>query len=285
MKIVKFIGGLGNQMFQFAFYKALQEKGHSVRADLTAFNNYSLHNGFELEDVFAIKLKPVSPFFIYLFDDSFREWKYRKLRRIFNLKHAYQEEQNLFTYEEVYLTDNKSKMYSGYWENENYFSAVSTQLKADFKFKHPLAGQNLVTLNQIKNSNSIGIHVRRGDYLVDPLLGGLCDENYYQKAIDLMLVKISSPNFFVFSDDIDWCKNVLQIPEPTFISGNKGKNSYIDMPLMSNCKHHIIANSSFSWWSAWLASHMEQIVIAPKVWTNDPSHLHGDMIPNKWIKL
>jgi hypothetical protein len=285
MKIVRFIGGLGNQMFQYAFYKALQKKGYPVKADLTAFKDYRRHNGFELEAIFPIKLKRASPFLVRLFDDSFREWKYRKLRKIFNLMHAYKEEQNWFSYDEAYLEDTKSNLYSGYWQNENYFSEVSNELKADFQFKHPLTGQNFVALNQIHESDSVGIHVRRGDYLVDPLLGGLCDQDYYQKAIDLLMLKVNSPRYFIFSDDIEWCKRALQIPDPTFISGNKGNQSYIDMQLMSNCKHHIIANSSFSWWAAWLGSHANQVVIAPKIWTKDSSHHHGDMIPKKWIKL
>lgn len=285
MKIVRFLGGLGNQMFQYAFYKALQKRHDHVKADLTAFYNYELHNGFELEEVFDIKLNKASPFYVRLYDNTDRAWLFRKLRRLTNLKSAYMEEKRLFSFDEKILTDPKDKLYFGYWQNEKYFADVSNQVRKCFEFKKPLNEKNQQVLDVITKTNSIAIHVRRGDYLHDPLLGGLCDINYYHKAISYVSEKIASPEFFIFSDDIPWCQSMLQLPDPCYISGNSGNSSYVDMQLMSNCKHHIIANSSFSWWAAWLSTHQAQIVIAPKVWTNDPSLQNYDITLDKWIKI
>ena len=285
MKIVRFLGGLGNQMFQYAFYKSLEKKFGSVKADLTEFDGYGLHNGFELERIFPIRLDKASPFWVKLYDPRHRSWLHRKLRRMTGLKQAFYEEKALFQYDSSPFKDKGSRLYWGYWQNERYFSDVAGMLREDFKFKLPLNEKNALVLQQIQSCNSVSIHVRRGDYLHNELLGGICDQAYYRRAIETMLEKINDPEFFVFSNEIDWCQSNLNLPKAHFISWNHGDQSYIDMQLMSHCKHHIIANSSFSWWSAWLNSYSEKIVISPLRWTNDPAHSPSDIIPSQWISL
>src|SRR5690606_12501295 len=119
------------------------------------------------------------------------------------------------------------------------------ELREDFRFKLPLDEKNQAVDTQIRTSNSVAIHVRRGDYLHHELLRGICDQDYYQRAIDIILKKATDPEFFIFSNDIAWCQSVFDLPKSTFVSWNHGDKSYVDMQLMCRCKHHIIANSSF----------------------------------------
>lgn len=285
MKIIQFLGGLGNQMFQYALYKVLQQKFQNVKADLHGYKNYTLHNGFELENIFNIKLNKITPFTKNLYNKHNRKWIYRKLRRLLNLRNAYQEEKSLFSFDPSILTDSKSRYYWGYWQNLRYFDAIADDLRIDFEFKNKLTGANQQTLSEIQQTESIAIHVRRGDYLKDPLLGGLCGPDYYQKAINHMQSKVNSPKYFIFSDDIAWCQKHLKLPEAKFISWNKGSESYIDMQLMSACKHNIIANSSFSWWAAWLNPYQAKIVIYPLKWVNDYQAQESMSTPENWTAL
>lgn len=285
MKIIKLLGGLGNQMFQYAFYLSMANRHKNVKADINSFKNYELHNGFELEKIFGIKINKASNFMVKVFDPANNTWKYRKLRRFFGAKNALLDEPNEFVFDQEILNNNKSLMYRGYWQNEGYFSDITDKIRSAFTFKKPLQDENLSISNLIKDTESISIHIRRGDYVGHSLLGGICDLNYYQKAISLIRSKVSEPIFFIFSNDIEWCKTNLSLPEANYISWNKDANSYIDMQLMSLCKHNIIANSSFSWWGAWLNKNENKIVIAPKRWINDSSYDDSDICPKSWIRL
>jgi hypothetical protein len=287
MKIVRFLGGLGNQMFQYAFYKTLLYRFKNVKADLTGFSDYTLHNGFELEQIFPIKLNPASNFEINLLDNRNREWKYRKLRKLLFVKACYFEELELFKYNDAILKDSSSKIYWGYWQHHKYFEDVADQLLEDFRFSEPVGLKNKTLLKEIDaNEESVAIHVRRGDYLKDPYLGGLVDVEYFGKGITLIREQLENPKFYVFSDDIAWCKQYLNLQEAAFIDWNKGDDSYRDMQLMSHCKHAIISNSSFSWWAAWLNRNPAKVIIVPKVWyrssgVSETSQMH----PKEWTRL
>ena len=285
MKIVRFLGGLGNQMFQYAFYKALERKFGSVAADLSGFDHYDLHNGFELEKIFPITLNKAHPFVIKLYDPVFRDWHIRKFRRLLNLKNAYYEEREPFQFDASIFKDKQKRLYWGYWQSVQYLHKVAPELREDFRFKLPLDERNQDIDNQIINSNSVAIHVRRGDYLHNELLGGICDQDYYQRAIDIILEKIKNPEFFIFSNDMAWCQSAFDLPNVSFVSWNHGDKSYVDMQLMSHCKHNIIANSSFSWWAAWLNPRSDKTVIAPANWTNNPVHADFDITPKAWLKI
>lgn len=283
MKIVRFLGGLGNQMFQYALYKSLQNKYPDVQADLQGYTNYSLHNGFELENIFDLKMNKVSPFKSNLYYS--KKWGYRKLRRLFGLKNTYITEKTLFSFDESILNNPKTTYYWGYWQNFNYFNDIASEIKKDFQFIAPSEKENKQVLDQIKLKNSVSIHIRRGDYLNDLLLGGLCGLDYYKQAIDYIQSSVASPSFFIFSDDIAWCTENLNLDDCTFISWNTGLSSYIDMQLMSACKHNIIANSSFSWWAAWLNPNPTKIVIGPKKWINDSDPDVSMSFPKNWISF
>lgn len=281
MKVVKILGGLGNQMFQYAFYLALANKFNSVKIDVSDFKNYELHNGLELENVFGIKLQKASRFIIQLLDPSYRAWSYRKLRRLLNLKNTLVVEQNFFSFDKDILNDPKSRIYWGYWQSSQYFEHITDKVRECFSFKKPLTGKNKDTMEMITASESVSIHIRRGDYVGHDLLGGICDLDYYKEAISIIENRVSNPNFFIFSNDIEWCEEHLNIKEAHYISWNKSNDSYIDMQLMSLCKHNIIANSSFSWWGAWLNTNKNKMVVSPKKWTNDSANT---LALKEWIK-
>src|SRR5690606_32306903 len=136
--------------------------------------------------------------------------------------------------------------------------------------KVPLDGRNLTLGQHVVKVNSVSIHVRRGDYVGHPVLGGICDLAYYQKAIRSIEKKLKDPLFVVFSNDMDWCRTHLNLPDAAFVDWNRGEQSYRDMQLMALCKNHILANSSFSWWGAWLNPANEKLVVSPKRWVKTP---------------
>jgi hypothetical protein len=285
MKIVKILGGLGNQMFQYAFYLSMANRFKHVKADINHFESYDLHNGFEIEKVFGVKVNKASSFLVKIFDKENSEWKYRKLRRIIGAKNAVLDEKKEFVFDKDILNNSKNLMYRGYWQNEKYFIEISDKIRSAFTFQKPLTAENLKISNLIQNTESVSLHIRRGDYVGHSLLGGICDLNYYKNAISLINGKVAKPTFFVFSNDIGWCKQNLKIEAANYISWNQGSDSYRDMQLMSLCKHNVIANSSFSWWGAWLNNNQSKIVIAPKSWTNDPNYDDTDVCPHHWIKI
>lgn len=281
MKVIKFLGGLGNQMFQYAFYKSLEAGGYASYADLSDFKDYKLHNGFELERIFNVKLRKPDSLIAKLLKPNPSKWMFRKLRRVLGLKHKYKSETNEFMFDAGFYKAG-NYYYEGYWQHKDYFNNIDPEIRKDFEFKTPLDNQNSVMLKSIEESNSVSIHIRRGDYINHELLGAICNTDYYNRAIAYMKSVLTAPVFYVFSDDVEWCKAHLEHHDLEFVYWNKGLKSYIDMQLMSNCKHNIIANSSFSWWAAWLNRNDQKIVVCPEKWIHN-----SDKSPvlKEWIKM
>ena len=177
----------------------------------------------------------------------------------------------------------------GFFQNEKYFINVREQLLKDFELTEDLNRQNLEMLEKIKNTESVSVHFRRGDYTKTRLASvfGCCGENYYKNAIKIVAEKLSNkPTLFIFSDDIEWVKNNIKFDyETVFVDINSGKQGYFDLVLMKNCKHNIIANSSFSWWGAWLNENPNKIVVAPEPWICTRT-VDNDFenVPDSWIK-
>ena len=173
----------------------------------------------------------------------------------------------------------------GHFQNEKYFKQYKTIIRKEFTFKHPLKEQNLQIAQQMEKSNSVAIHIRRGDYVTDSNFA-LCTKEYYQEAMDSIRKEVENPVFFIFSQDFDWINENLTFDkeEVHFIDWNKGKDSYIDMQLMSLCKHNIIANSSFSWWAAWLNKNPEKRIFAPARWFRKEERNEDlkDFYPQGW---
>jgi hypothetical protein len=284
MQIIWCLGGLGNQMFQYAFYRRLQLDGKNVALDISGFNDYALHYGFELERVFGLRINLAN------FDEVnkikqmvsgaavFQKiwWKISNSKPIIHQKY--------FGYHYGYVNVQESVYYEGYWQSEKYFGDRADIIRKDFSFP-VLDNRNEVYAELIRNCNAVAIHIRMGDYVSHPLHGGISTLDYYQQAVDIIKAKVLNPHFFIFSNDISWCKINLNLENAVYITGNEGENSYKDMQLMSMCKHNIIANSSFSWWSAWLNNSQDKIVIAPKKWFNDSKINTKDLIPDGWHKI
>lgn len=286
MIIIRIMGGLGNQMFQYALYKAMHVKGKDVKLDLSWCLRKKEHNGYELERIFNVD----GIYATKTQADFLGEINYGILNRIFRkyVKHKktyyYQDvnnailfNENIFCYDNIYL--------SGYFQSEKYFSFIKNKIADIYTFPDLIDAKNLEIKDFISKSNSVSLHIRRGDYLKSKYLKGICNETYYNKAVSYILNKVHNPVFFVFSDDIDWCKNNLALKNVFYVQNNIGINSYIDMQLMSMCNHNIIANSTFSWWGAWLNKNEDKIVVAPKKWFNKENILTNDLLLDKWIKI
>jgi len=281
MIISKVIGGLGNQMFQYAIARSIAVKNNdSFRLDISDFDNYSLHNGYRLnlfninaevamqDDITSLKGK------VSLVYKVLKKLKLYKVNTYYKEKEITILDQNVFKYNDIYL--------DGYWQNELYFNDVRDLLLKEFTLKAGITSTLIPTLDKIESSESVSIHVRRGDYLNHPDVGVL-DIDYYKRAIKLILDRTQSPAFFVFSNDIEWCKENFDFIDNCQFVQQVG-TELDDMTLMSKCTHNIIANSSFSWWGAWLNNKKDRIIIAPKKWMAiNPNNYNWT--PDNWLKL
>ena len=319
MQIIKITGGLGNQMFQYAFAKTIENsitqnnENNQVLLDITAYNGRKeldginlVHNGFELSRIFNISYTAATRKMINKLSTQPTSLISRIRRKYFTKKTHYID--TTFNYKSQIIEKSKTlldRYYDGYWQSEKYFENIADNIRSDFTFKLPLSEKSSELLKTNVNRNLASLHIRRGDYLNSPNLN-VCSETYYKNALK-KLCELSVPEvIFVFSDDIPWCKNQLKIedymgailnskttiPEVIYIDWNKGQDSWQDMALMSKCNSHIIANSSFSWWGAWLDNSPNKVVIAPKVWNmrelhdNDKyyKHNYADIVPSSWLR-
>jgi len=269
MIIVNLTGGLGNQMFQYAFGRALAQK-HNTNLKLHFTNAlFNIQRSYEL-DVFNISASMATRKDL----QKFNIIKNRVLNRLFYLldeRYGIQFNKNIMTQRYPYIFNSKllgiknNSYIQGYWTDERYFKEVENILRKEFTPKKTLDQKNLDILKQIQKTNSVSIHVRRGDYVTKKAnILKFIGLNYYIKSINKIKSKVSKPIFFIFSDDIFWCKqslNSLLINNVYYIDHNKGKDSYKDLLLMSACKHNIIANSTFSWWAQWLNKNQKKTVI------------------------
>ena len=296
MIIVQLKGGLGNQMFQYAFGKYLASINNTTLVLDTSFlqsklpfKKWATPMQYELH-IFNIRasLKSniiSSNFVLYPFAKA-EHWIRTKWYE--NNYNSVSEPVSGFDAEILKTKDNS--YIKGNYQSEIYFQSIEKELRSDFVFVQKLDNMNAEWQAQILNCNAVSLHVRRGDYISikrNAQKFASLSQDYYQTAIKRMSDKISNPVFFIFSDDINWAKNNLEFSSPVFFvtNNNNPSSSYIDMQLMSLCKHNIIANSTFSWWAAWLNNNQEKMVIAPDKWYVDKSVNSPDIIPNSWIKL
>jgi hypothetical protein len=175
----------------------------------------------------------------------------------------------------------------GYWQSYKYFDDIREVLLNEFTLVNEMNLENKLICKKITELNSISIHIRRGDYVKEKknmTIYNVFGLEYYHQAIEFISKKISNPYFFVFSDDLDWAKKNLQLTNVTYVDVNLTQNPENDLILMSKCKHNIIANSTFSWWGAWLNQNSEKIIIAPRKWMSTVESL-DDLYPDDWIRL
>jgi hypothetical protein len=292
MVVTKLIGGLGNQLFQFAAGRSIALRlGQELLLDVSDFNVNPAHQGFQLDSIFTGKFQVANKQQIANAKGFLGKDKYRNLNRFLPAtliaKTGVLREPH-FDYWPEWSSVVHAKYLLGYWQSEKYFSDCSSIIRADLRFVQPLTDLNADLSQKIINCNSVSIHIRRGDYLSNPkanAMHGICDLSYYNEAIRYVEDRVINPCYFIFSDDIDWAKNNLILTgSAVFVENNIGVSSYRDMHLMSICKHHIIANSSFSWWAAWLNQSDEKIVVAPKKWFASGMNT-STLLPTRWVQL
>jgi len=299
MIISRLQGGLGNQMFQYSLgrYLAFKNKTQLMLdlvelSDKTHSENFIRRN-YEL-NVFNIEAKILNEKVLSVFRPA-KKFIYRILEKL-KIKTRFQK--IIFEIGENFdpnvLVIRNYAYLIGYWQSEKYFLSISNLIRRDFTIKSDILGEIEEEeffkefKDSIINTNSVSIHFRRGDFISDEETNknhGICSEEYYHKAIGQINLRISDPHYFLFSDEPGWLEKNFKIYQPhTIIRGNK---DFVDLHLMSLCKHNITANSSFSWWGAWLNNNPDKMVIAPKKWFANESLNDQtiDLIPDRWIRL
>lgn len=287
MDVVVLVNGLGNQMSQYSFF--LQKRAKKKSTHLISFGHH--HNGIEIGRIFNVNIKEdIFQRFLYLIfrillTDKTILKPLAWLLRMMDCKIIH--EGYDYSFKPKYLTPaNGVTFYYGGWHNELYFSGISDDIKSAFSFKKPDDTKNIEHINKIRNTNSVSIHVRRGDYLNAAnisLFGDVCNKSYFDKAVKLIEAEVADPHFFIFSNDFAWVKDNLLLNNVTYVTENTGNNSWKDMYLMSLCKNNIISNSTFSWWGAWLNDNPDKIVVAPHTFLK--GDLLSDIYPEQWLKL
>ncbi len=273
--IIMLSGGLCNQMFQYALYCRLQELGKCVKIDdKRGFIGDPNGRLPRLREVFGIDYDVASEKEIKDMLDSHKDVISIAKRKLFGRKSKrYQEQDGLYD-EKVLLSDD---IYlDGYWQSEKYFDSEKTisRLKSEFSFeeKNILVNPDTIELlERIDNTESVSVHIRRGDYLNPGTVenhGGICTDAYYKRAMEYMLEKKPEAEFYLFSNDIEWVKKQDFGEKSHVVEIEEESGDVAELFLMSRCHNHILANSSFSWWSAWINDRDDKVIIAPSKWAN-----------------
>lgn len=287
MIITRLYGGLGNQLFQYAAGRSLAHHlGSILKLDITPFQGYKLHTygltHWNIQEDFA-KEKEVRKFqrmgIITRLLGNVPAW--RTNYTVIQEKH--------FPYcpEVFYATGNV--MLVGYWQSEKYFLKIEEVIRREFTVKTPQVGRDREIAEKVKDTDSISLHVRRLDYVTDIKTSqthGTCSLEYYNRSVDFISQRVKAPHVFIFSDDSRWAKENIRLSQPvTFVDHNDASRNFEDLRLMSQCKHNIIANSSFSWWGAWLNTNPGKMICTPAKWFSDPRHDTRDIYPEGWLKF
>jgi hypothetical protein len=290
--IANLIGGLGNQMFQYATGRAVAHRhGVPLLLDSSGFAHYDLRR-YELgelsiqarlateDELTRAGVKAKAPTLLN------RVSKVLGLDRPANLL-----KEASFTYDARIEQVTPPAYLDGYWQSERYFSGIVDLLRQEFMLKAPVDAANEAIVAKVREAgaSAVSLHIRRGDYVNNPQTAqyhGVCALDYYRAAVDYVSARVSVPHFFVFSDDHAWVSENFKLEHAvTLVDVNGADRGVWDMALMKACRHHVIANSSFSWWGAWLNPHADKIVVAPQRWFTGASHDTSDLIPSEWVRL
>lgn len=278
MRFIKMTGGLGNQMFIYAFYLGMKHLYPRVRIDLSDMAHYKAHYGYELHRVFNLP------------NDEFCTWQpLKKVVEFLFFKKIYEKKQSqtdLRAYTKKYLWP--LLYFKGFYQSERYFASIKDEVRAAFSFdtsKASPATRSLMSRIEADPS-AVSLHVRRGDYLQPGVwenTGCVCQLPYYENAVGEMKKRVPDAHWYVFSDDIEWVRQNLQLDNAEYVDFNRDEDSWQDMLLMSRCSHHIICNSTFSWWGAWLGHNPDKVVLVPEKWFNTAAT--PNIYPAQWIKV
>ena len=293
MILIQLQGGLGNQMFQYAFARVLAENNKDlIVLENSFFETKGKREGFTSR---KFELDIFNNHYVEASDFDIQSFNYlsivNKIKRKLGLNYPKIYNESSFEFNAEALSIPSPVYLKGYFQSYKYFIGNEDLIRAFFSFRiNNLDRKNKELLSTFKNQNTIAVHVRRGDYVTDKLtqqFHGNCSLEYYYQAIKQFQIISKDFTLVFFSDDSDWVKEQFKdlTCSKIFIDHNKNEDSWKDMLLMSSCKHNIIANSSFSWWAAWLNMNSEKRVIAPKKWFSAIEIDTNDLIPNEWIRL
>lgn len=287
MIITKIQGGIGNQLFQYAAGKSLANF-HSTELilDLTYYNKtrYREYDLDRLNIKSHKKIKNPNELEKILSRNralSILSFPIKKKYNIYNEPHFY--------FDKKYYNNPKNCYIKGYWQSELYFQSIKKKIKSEFSLKKSDKLNQSQIYNNIKENNSVGVHIRRGDYVMDKVTNqfhGVLGDSYYVNAVAQIKEKIKNPTFFIFTDDKEWVKKHFQLNIPYTLIHENWHPIY-DMFILSKCNHQIIANSTFSWWVAWLNTNIDKVVIAPINWFAKKQYENqlNDLLPSRWVKI
>lgn len=284
MIIVKLMGGMGNQMFQFALYRALLAQGREARIDRAKFAHideirkcFLDYGCFGLEYELCTKAEARK----YMLGTGMAA---RALMRLFGDRDTHYYEKNEYEYD-PHIMELQEGYLDGFWQTAKYFSGIESEIRRMYSFVNRPGGKDREYMGMIQGTESAAVHVRRGDYMkLQNIYGNICTEEYYKRALELMDREVARPVFYFFSNDMEWVKNTFGSRDNyVYVEGNSEDQGYIDMQLMSACRHQIIANSSFSWWAAFLNGNPGKKVICPERWINTKET--PDVYCDGWIRI
>ncbi|MDA3929917.1 MAG: alpha-1,2-fucosyltransferase [Prolixibacteraceae bacterium] len=295
MIITEILGGLGNQLFEYAHARALSIRlDQELYFDLSFFDSYHRNDVYRLDkfntsvkvanfkDIQRLKQKIIKP-------DILRRGL-KKLGASGYYSKSNHFENNWIDRPDIKLLEKKDSIYiSGYFANQKYFIEIENIIRHEITLKEPLNSENEKVLTQIKNSNSVSIHIRRGDYVNNHYFAEL-PLDYYYRAIDYLESYSPNSTYFIFSDDMPWVKENFKLQAKIiYVDINDSLTDYMELILMASCQHNIIANSTFSWWAGWINNNINKVVIAPNVWFGNSlaqeKYKNGHLVPNSWIKI
>lgn len=287
MILVNLKGGLGNQMFQYACGRALSLRTGNFNLKL---NTFGLEKANEVGDLYR-------PFSLSHFGIKASVATQEEVRKVANpwgivskiLRHV----KNKYIYG-FYINfvpnvlNQRGNVYlDGYFQSEKYFIDYEKEIREDFKPIELSEGAKVWLQKISEDSGSTSLHVRRGDYVTHKTLGNICTKEYYNRAIKKISEQVDNPSFFIFSDDIEWVRSNLNLPPDAEYVSSQELADYEELIIMSSCGHNIIANSSFSWWGAWLNPNPKKMVLAPARWAHRPESMltNRDIVPESWVKI
>ena len=292
MIIVRLTGGLGNQMFQYAAGRRLALRHHAeLKLDLSELEHPPAGctpRVFQLDslDIRAGIASPEEVAALYCPAATLWERAWSRLGSMAGISRPTLVAERYFHFDPRVLAAPDQSYLMGYWQSEQYFDDIPDTLRREFTCKEPPRGENRRLAEAIGVCNSVSVHVRRGDYVTNPASSethGLCGMEYYHACVEELCRTVPEPHLFLFSDEPEWVEAHFTTGLPTTIVGHNGpEQAHEDLRLMSLCRHNIIANSSFSWWGAWLNVNPEKLVFAPRLWFRDESYDTRDLIPVCW---
>lgn len=294
MIVVRVQGGLGNQLFQYALACSLSYSNNiEVVLDTSFYNGIfgddkATKRQFLLTKFMITEMRCIQDTDLVLQKDLISKGK-RFLERVFlpYYKCSYIRERKK-SFDQNIFKISRNAYLDGYWQSYLYFNEISNQLKDHLRLSHPFSFEAQQIFNLIrKDIISVSIHIRRTDYVTKyNTYYAILDVDYYKKAVDYLIARVGKVNLYVFSDDIDWCKNNLKIEQNTIFVSSGSMAEEEEFVIMSQCKHNIIANSTFSWWAAWLNPNPDKIVVAPTKWfAENDVEFSKSIYPQSWICL